>query len=103
MLVLKGDVKYKYSFHTDFNSPTHPTPPPTYLHHNFAFLSNTQHFLPKDFEHRRFSPIFPQAENFVFLAGAKNISLSSALTRKKKTGKVLIGILRAIYTVNKLT
>ena len=53
--------------------------------------------------HRRFSPIFPQAEKFVFLAGAKNISLPSALTRKKKTGKVLIGILRAIYTVNKLT
>ena len=45
MLVLKGDVKYKYSFQTDFNSP-----PPTYLHHNFAFLSNAQHFLPKDFE-----------------------------------------------------
>ena len=53
--------------------------------------------------HRRFSPIFPQAEKFVFLAGANNISLPSALTRKKKTGKVLIGILRAIYTVNKLT
>ena len=86
MLVLKGDVKYKYSFHTDFNSPPHPHPPPIFTT-TLPSYQILNIFLPKDFEHRRFSPIFPQAENFVFLAGAKNISLPSALTRKKKLEK----------------